>query len=249
VDCAEGLRVQAYFDGELDAQAAAEVEQHLQNCAQCQALIEELEQVRRLLRPHAAPTPVPALLRARITRSLDARPPVRSGPFWIGVLSGVGGSAIAAALAFLLIGSIHNDGLQHELVADHTRSLLSAHLIEVVSTNQHTVKPWFAGRTDVSPVVVDFASQGYQLLGGRIDELDHHRVPVVVYRHGAHFINVFTWAATSGRVPQDTTRNGYHLAFWRDGNLVYCAVADTGWPELQALVGLLRDAGNKLNAP
>ena len=249
MDCAESLRVQAYFDGELDAPAAAAVERPLETCAQCQALIQELEEVRHLVRAHAAPVPVPELLRARIMRSLDGRPPARSRPFWIGVLSGVGASAIAAALAFLLIGPIHNDRLQNELVADHTRSLQSAHLIEVVSTSQHTVKPWFAGRTDVSPVVVDFASQGYQLLGGRIDALDHRRVPVVVYRHGPHFINVFTWAVTAGRVPQDTTRNGYHLAFWQDGNLVYCAVSDTGWPELQALVSLLRDAGNKLNAP
>jgi anti-sigma factor RsiW len=249
VDCAESLRVQAYFDGELDAPAAADVEGHLATCSQCQALIQELEAVHRLVRAHAAPLPVPQLLRARIMRSLDSRPPARARPFWIGVLSGVGGSAIAAAMAFLLIGPIHNDRLQDELVADHTRSLLSSHLIEVVSTSQHTVKPWFAGRTDVSPVVVDFASQGYPLLGGRIDGLDHHRVPVVVYRHGPHFINVFTWAATSDRVPHDTTRNGYHLAFWQDGNLVYCAVSDTGWPELQALVSLLRDAGNKLNAP
>jgi len=123
------------------------------------------------------------------------------------------------------------------------RSLMPNHLIEVVSTDKHTVKPWFAGRTDVSPVVADFAQQGYRLVGGRADYLEHQRAAVVVYEHGPHVINVFSWAATRGGLPKNTTRNGYHLAFWRTGNLVYCAVSDTGWDELKGLVRLLQDLG------
>ena len=87
--------------------------------------------------------------------------------------------------------------LLDDLVADHTRSLLGSHLIDVVSTDRHTVKPWFAGRTDVSPVVADFADHGYRLVGGRADYLDHQRAAVVVYQHGAHVINVFSWALRS----------------------------------------------------
>jgi anti-sigma factor RsiW len=244
MDCAEALRVQAYFDGETDAVASAAIERHLETCAACRSLLQDLEQVRSLMRANVAPLGAPAPLRARISASLDreTRKP-RARPFWIGVFSGVGGSAIAAALVLLIIAPIRSNRLENELVADHTHALLSAHLIDVVSTDQHTVKPWFAGRIDISPVVADFATQGYRLLGGRVDELGQRRAAVVVYRHGAHVINVFSWAMTSGSVPQDTTLNGYHLAFWKAGNLGYCAVSDTGWSELQVLVNLLREQG------
>ena len=133
--------------------------------------------------------------------------------------------------------------LLDELVNAHVRSLMPAHLIDVVSTDKHTVKPWFAGHADVSPVVADFEPQGYRLIGGRADYLDHQRSAVVVYQHGAHIINVFSWAAGERPLPNDTTRNGYHLAFWRVGDLDYCAVSDTGWDELRGLVRLLRELG------
>jgi len=128
-----------------------------------------------------------------------------------------------------------------DLVSAHVRSLMPEHLIDVVSTDKHTVKPWFAGHTDVSPVVADFNSQGYRLLGGRADYFDHQRAAVVVYQHGPHVINVFSWAATKGSLPRNTTRNGYHLAFWKSGNLEYCAVSDTAWDELLGLTRLLQD--------
>jgi anti-sigma factor RsiW len=245
--CPELLRTQAYFDDEVTAAEAAEVQRHIGICAECQALLEDLTQVRRLLRGTVERIEVPAPLRARISASLERKPPPRS--FWLGMLSGVGVSAVAAAIALLVIGPLFSHGLVRAIVADHSRSLLAAHLIVVVSTDQHTVKPWFAGRTDVSPVVVDFASQGYRLVGGRIDTLQQRRVPVVVYQHGAHFINVFTWAVDTAGMPEDTTRNGYHLAFWRVGNLEYCAISDTGWNELNELADLLRDQGNKQQRP
>jgi len=78
-------------------------------------------------------------------------------------------------------------------------------------------------------------------LGGRADYFDHHRAAVVVYQHGSHVINVFSWAATSASVPNNATRNGYHLVFWKTGNLVYCAVSDTALDELLRLVQLLQD--------
>ena len=90
-------------------------------------------------------------------------------------------------------------------------------------------------------VVADFDNEGYKLVGGRADYFDHQRAAVVVYQHGAHVINVFTWAATNGALPKDTTRDGYHLAFWKTGNLVYCAVSDTAWDELLGLAKLLQN--------
>jgi anti-sigma factor (TIGR02949 family) len=248
--CAESKRVPEYFDGEVDAATAAQIEQHLQTCVECQGELAALEQVRSLLRSPVLRVAVPTELRGRIVEALDREPALRSAgreaaagssrPFWFGVLSGIGGSAVAAALGFLFLIPLLTSPLPGELVADHTHSLLSSHLVDVVSTNQHTVKPWFAGRTDVSPEVADFAPQGYRLLGGRVEVLDHQRAAVLVYQHGAHFINVYAWAIRTGGVPQNTTRRGYHLAFWKQGDLGYCAVSDAGWNELKVLAGLIQ---------
>ena len=153
----------------------------------------------------------------------------------------MGGTAIAATLAFFLLAPPLVNPLLDELVSAHVRSLMPTHLIDVVSTDRHTVKPWFAGHADVSPVVADFEPQGYRLVGGRVDYLDHQRSAVVVYQHGAHVINVFSWAANARAVPGNVTRSGYHLAFWRAGDLEYCAVSDTAWDELLGLVRLLRE--------
>jgi anti-sigma factor RsiW len=146
-------------------------------------------------------------------------------------------------LAFFLLMPRLTNPLLDELISAHVRSLMPAHLIDVVSTDKHTVKPWFAGHADVSPVVADFEQQGYKLIGGRADYLDHQRSAVVVYQHGAHVINVFSWAAKDRKMPRDASRSGYHLAFWKAGDLEYCAVSDTGWDELLGLVRLLRELG------
>lgn len=252
--CPEHERLQAYFDGELDAPGAVQFEQHLTTCADCRAELAALQASRGALRTHFAAERAPQPLRASLQRALDAEEqpmrPARAGaawrtrPFWLGLLGGVGGSAVAAALALLLLFT-PQVSLLDQLVDAHVHSLTPGHMIGVVSTDRHTVKPWFAGRADVSPVVVDFADQGYRLVGGRTDAISRQRAAVVVYQHGAHFINVFSWRSPDGEPPADTTRRGYHLAFWRTGDLMYCAVADTGWSELQGLEQLLKSAGER----
>jgi anti-sigma factor RsiW len=258
VRCAESLRVQAYFDAEVDAVSAADIERHIQHCEECRALLQDLEQVRTVLRRDSAYLRTPAALRAKLMLALDEETALPKGApqpreraaqtrrlrsFWAGALGGVGGTAIAATMAFFLLVPRLTNPLLDELVSAHVRSLMPTHLIDVVSTDKHTVKPWFAGHTDVSPVVADFEQQGYKLIGGRADYLDHQRSAVVVYQHGAHIINVFSWAGNERALPNDVTRNGYHLAFWKAGDLEYCAVSDTGWDELRGLVRLLRDLG------
>ncbi len=250
MQCPESLRAQAYFDAELDAVSAADIERHIEHCTECRALLEDLEQVRAVLRRDAEYVRAAPALRAKIMRALDQegaaetakRPsPRRPRSFWMGVLGGAGGAGLAATLAFLLLVPRLTNPLLDELVSAHVRSLMPAHLIDVASTDKHTVKPWFAGHADVSPVVADFEAQGYKLIGGRADYLDHQRSAVVVYRHGAHVINVFSWAGNRRSLPDNATRSGYHLAFWREGDLDYCAVSDTGWDELLGLVRLLRE--------
>jgi len=251
VTCADRLTTQAYFDGEVDAVAAADSERHVAQCADCRALLEDLERTRAALR-NLAPQAAPPALRARILRSLDeeaSRDTSRSGPrswrtrpFWLGAFGGAAGAAMAAMLAWYTLYPAIGNPLLDDLMTAHVRSLMPSHLIDVESTDQHTVKPWFAGHADVSPVVADFAPQGYPLIGGRADYFAHQRSAVVVYQHGPHVINVFSWAGNRRQVPADTTRNGYRMMFWEVGDLNYCAVSDTGWDELSALVHLLQQA-------
>jgi anti-sigma factor (TIGR02949 family) len=254
LQCAESLRVQAYFDGELDAPSAAELERHSETCEECRALLQDLERVRTALRQDLTYANAPPALRARVMRALDQESAVksprphgerqtswRSRPFWKGAFSGIAGTALAAGIAFFILAPSLTNPVLDDLVSAHVRSLMPDHLIDVVSTDKHTVKPWFAGHTDVSPVVADFDQQGYRLIGGRADYFDHQRAAVVVYQHGSHVINVFSWAADQRGLPKNTTRNGYHLAFWKVGNLVYCAVSDTAWDELMGLAQLLQN--------
>lgn len=254
--CPDSLRVQAYFDGEADAVTAVDIERHMERCDKCRTLHRGLEQLRTVLRQDLPHAQTPPALRARVMRALDKesrvdtpqrrdRPSWRTQPFWMGATSGLGMAAAAATLAFLLLSPQLPTPVVDEVLHAHVNSLLSAHLIDVVSTDQHTVKPWFAGHTDVSPLVADFEPQGYKLVGGRVDYLEHQRAAVVVYRHGAHVINVFSWAAAQRSLPGKLTRNGYHFVFWNVGDLQYCAVSDTGWDELLRLARLLQDLGGQ----
>ena len=255
MQCAESVRVQAYFDGEVDAVSAVDIERHTGHCPECRTLLEDLLRTRARIRRDLDYGHAPPRLRERIARMLDqesaagapravprVRPAWRAPPFWLGALGGLG-AALAASLLFFVLSPVLSDPLLDTLVAAHVRSLMPAHLMDVVSTDQHTVKPWFAGHADVSPVVADFAPRGYRLVGGRADYFEHQRAAVVVYEHGAHVINVFTWVAGPRTFPDLTTRSGYHVAFWKVGNLQYCAVSDAGWEELLGLVRLLRDLG------
>ena len=252
VACAEALRVQAYFDAELDASGAAAVERHLLSCAECRALLADLAELRSTLRRDCAPA-APAALRAALNRALDAEEtriqrvraaapaPWRTRSFWLGAGSGIAGSALAAALLFVLLSPLIGGALLDELAGAHLRSLTPAHLIAVESSDHHTVKPWFSGHADVSPVVADFAADGFTLVGGRADGLQRQRAAVLVYRHGAHVINVFSWKLGHSALTREAVRNGYHMVFWNDGDLQYCAVSDAGWDELRKLARLIQD--------
>lgn len=251
--CPESLRTQAYFDGEVDAPTAIAIESHLEGCPQCQALLDDLARARDGVRRCFALAPDPDLeLRIRhavnaeanrsASRTRGDRRSWRIPSFWSGAFGGaVVGAAAVALLTFRLIPA-PQELLVDGLVSEHVGSLLPGHLVGVESTDHHTVKPWFAGHADVSPVVADFSSQGYVLVGGRADYLSGQRSAVLVYRHGAHVINVFSWRAGEGRAPADTTRDGYRMAFWRSDDVQYCAVSDTGWDELGQLRNLLRSA-------
>jgi anti-sigma factor RsiW len=251
MSCTEALRVQEYFDGELDASAAVAVEQHLESCAGCATLLADLDSGRKLLRDHATYFRADDALRDRIANSLrreeGERPTlgrlvVGNWRFLSGAASGSMVTALAAVLAIVVMAPPAPNPLVGEVMNAHLRSMMSDHLVDVVSSDRHTVKPWFAGHTDVSPPAVDFASDGYKLVGGRADYVDGHRSAVVVYRHGAHVINVFAWTHDNENLPATASRNGYRFVFWKRGNLDYGAVSDTGPDELLKLAHLVQNA-------
>jgi anti-sigma factor RsiW len=258
MNCERGIEVQAYFDGEVDALKARELEQHLAGCGPCARLIEELTEMRRAMEPLRAMR-APDAVRSAIVRALARESRGADSPratrcrSWIdewlhrpmitaalGVLAGV-------AVALGLVMNVSQDGgagrrMTDEILTDHLRSLLPGHLLDVESTDRHTVKPWFAGHADASPTVADFASRGYALVGGRVDVVDRRRAAVLVYRHGAHLISVFTWAAGDTRLPAQVMRDGYRVLCWRAADLEYCAVSDAGQEEIATLESLILEA-------
>ncbi len=253
--CAESLRVHAYFDGEMDATAAVNKEKHLMNCEECRSLLQDLRQSRDALRKDLSNFRASSQLRARIAKTLEeeqittrARNATKSSrqskPFWWGALSGMGVTAVAAMLTLLLLASPTNR-LADEVLNAHVHSLMTSHLIDVESTDRHTVKPWFAGRVDFSPAVADFELDGYKLIGGRVDDVGHQHTAVVVYQHGLHMINVFSWAHDRQVITRDISRHGYHMIFWKSNDVEYCAVSDMGWDELRGLVHLLQDTSRR----
>jgi anti-sigma factor RsiW len=263
VDCPESLSVQAHFDGELPVSEAQDIERHLEHCGECRARHADWVLMRAAMRDKLPAQRAPEALRHRVVASLAAadsaqsslpreRPSHtswRSPPFWLGVFSGFGGAVAVALVAVLVILPLARSSLADEVLAAHLASLMSTHLIDVESTDRHTVKPWFAGHTEVSPVVADFTTQGYTLLGGRVDLIARQHVAVLVYRHAAHVINVFCWLPGPTFKARNLTRDGYHLAFWKTGDLAYAAVSDVGWDELLEVEGLIRAAGSQDTPP
>jgi anti-sigma factor RsiW len=140
-------------------------------------------------------------------------------------------AALAASL-FLVLGPIQNHtSIQDEVVAGHVRSLLADHLTDVATSDQHTVKPWFNGKIDFSPPVVDLAPQGFPLVGGRVDYVHGRVVAALVYRRRGHLINVFVWPAPPGPATT-TTRDGYNIENWSKDGLTFWAVSDAAADEI-----------------
>ena len=258
MSCPDPLLIHAYADGELDAASSVGIERHLVECGACSALRADIAatsaQLRTATTYHClAPSRRAAMLN-EIAQSLPIAPaPLADSPrffkatrqFWRGAVSGAIAATLVATVLLLSIPRTNDDALLRDLVGAHVRSLLPNRLVDVASTDHHTVKPWFAGHADVSPPVVDFEAQGYRMVGGRVDYVEDRRAAVVVYRHGAHVINVFVWPDPSVPLPaRIRTRNGYQVACWRADSLALCAISDTAAEVLVELTHLLQATTN-----
>src|SRR5438874_5593669 len=214
-----------YLDCELDPITSQTIEQHLRECGRCD---QAYKMHGSLIRAIGNATPyfkAPADLQERIRSSLreeTTEHPVRNGvpgaqvvfhkrqpeprsilseiPWnWLAIAAAI---ILAAIIAFNVVPRLQRPGadqiLATQLIASHVRSLMANHLTDVASSDQHTVKPWLDVKLDFAPVVVDLGSEGFPLLGGRLDYLDNRPVAVLVYQRRKHFINLFIWPAESG---------------------------------------------------
>ena len=226
----------ALIDGELDAGHALEVENHIAGCPRCAAALRDYREMSKAIAEAGAGYTAPAALRQRIEAAL---PQPRAIPNRRAVLRGFAmGSAVSALAATGLVAIVlRNDDaerIQAEVVSAHLRSLQAGHLTDVISTDQHTVKPWFNGRLDVSPPVVDLTAQGFTLIGGRLDYVDARALGAVVYKRRQHVINLFVaqTASTERRAAKIDTVQGFNIRHWSDRGLNFWAVSDLAKDEL-----------------
>jgi anti-sigma factor RsiW len=228
-----------HFDGELDSSAELQIRLHLADCGGCTAELERLQMRRRMIRSGGLSYQAPPGLEARIRKSLASGRPALSG--W--------GSWLALAATLLLVSTISIRLVQlrngaanlvaEEVVSSHVRALLSGHATDVISTDSHTVKPWFNGRIDFSPPVIDLAGQGFPLIGGRVDYVGHRSVAALVYGRRKHIIDLYVWPSQSN-ISGDKSLNGYNVVRWNKDGMFFLAVSDLNNLELQQFRDLLK---------
>jgi len=238
-----------YQDGELDLTACVKLEEHLAGCLSCQQKLAGEQELTDLIRsetPHFKASPflktrIQATLRKEKSSSATIPWWKHFSPTWM--FSGLAGAA--AVLVILAVGIFWTQRiplLAQEAVVNHVRSLQVSHLVDVASTDQHTVKPWFAGKLDYSPQVVDLGPSGYPLIGGRLDVLDHRDVTAIVYQRRKHYINLFIWPRNADSLDgRFYSQNGYHVLGWTKSGMNYLVVSEVGEKELREFVKMIQD--------
>lgn len=229
------------LDGELDAANTLKCEEHIASCAACANAHQALVVQRNMIRAANLREVTSERLQRRVRTMIDRK---RNAARFLRPFRGAAWPAAAAIAAGLLVFAIIPRGpdLGEQVAESHVRSLMANHLVDVVSTDHHSVKPWFAGRLDFSPPIYDLASRGYTLAGGRVDYLNSRPVAAVVYRRGAHVINLFIWpehAGDAAPVPP-LVREGYNVRHWTKLGMSCWAVSDMNAAELARFEQIVR---------
>jgi anti-sigma factor RsiW len=227
------------------------VRRHVAGCTDCADKLEELRAMQSAIRTKLTFQRAPPGLAARIGAALPrevapapSRPWFRVPAFSFGS-TGLAGALAGVALTLLLVSG--NNSAQREIMQDvigsHIRSLQADHLTDVLTSDQHTVKPWLSARLDVSPPVKELKDQGFPLVGGREDYVDGHPTAVVVYRRDKHMINLFAWASPgrSNEAFRDESRQGFNIVTWRRGGITYYAVSDVEADQLEEFAKLVAE--------
>jgi anti-sigma factor RsiW len=229
--------IHALIDGELDAGHASEVEVHIAGCPSCANKLREFQDLRKAMTPGSLRYDAPSSLRSRIEGKLPQPQAAVANRRSIikGFAFGAGASAIAASGLLVMVMRADDDRrVLGEVVSAHLRSLQAQHLTDVLSSDQHTVKPWFNGKLDVAPPVIDLTALGFTLLGGRLDYVDAKPVAAIVYRRRVHVINLFCapspGANKRGAVMESL--QGFNVRRWTDNGLNLWAVSDIAADEL-----------------
>jgi anti-sigma factor RsiW len=254
------VMMHGFIDGELDSIHAQQFEQHLATCADCATQLERFKALKHIIGQDGVRWRVPDPVRDQILTAIllenqlasqEAAATVDHTRVWSRIVqfikrwSYVPSFAALAASVFLVLSVPRQDiSLQDQILASHVRSLLVNHLTDVQTSDQHTVKPWFDGKIDYSPPVVDLAAQGFPLIGGRVDYINGRVVAALIYRRHGHVINVFAWPAPPV-TPTDTTHDGYNFVKWSSGGLTFWAVSDVSATELAAFRQLFSEGSGK----
>jgi anti-sigma factor RsiW len=243
VNCREvGRLLDAYVDNELTLSESAEIGEHVEDCADCHQRLADLESLGRLIR--SLPTHIaPGRLRAALT----ARPARRRvAPRALAVAVAAAAVMIASIGAGLAVRAVRSrqtvgDSVAEAVISSHVRALMGEHLLDVPTSDQHTVKPWFLGRLDFSPPVTDLGAAGYPLVGGRLDYVAGRPVAAVVYKRRQHTINLFIWpAAVPDASIEAGSIRGFQVRHWVRGRMTFWAVSDLNDQELDAFARALR---------
>lgn len=232
-----------YLDGELGFERALEVEAHLASCPSCTSQVEGWKQVRAIIQRADLYHRPSEALEEKVRKLASTKTPKGTVSWLQRWLWAGGGAAFATAVllgAFFLSRPAATDSEQ-EIVTNHVRSLMANHLMDVVSTDQHTVKPWFDGKLEFAPAVQDFAAEGYPLVGGRLDYLNEGKVAVLVYHRALHVINLYVWPAQdNGASPIEArTIQGYNVLSWKRNGFQYRATSDLNLAELRDFANLV----------
>jgi anti-sigma factor RsiW len=249
--CQESVRLlPGYFDSELDLVHTLEIEDHLRTCAACSSALEADRALRSTIARSrlrfSAPPTVVRNVRAAVANSFPQEKPTQNRWTWNWSFAATAAALILCAVLtwkLLPAGTPNNStSISDEAITDHIRALMPGHLSDVESTDQHTVKPWFDGKLDFAPPVENFAAQGFPLIGGRLDYLDHHPAAALVYQRRKHFISVFLLPAVGepDHPESQTTERGYNVISWTRGAMNYWLVSDLNPAELEDLAKLLR---------
>ena len=252
MNCQKAELIAGYADGELDLARSLDVEQHMQECGICASAYSSQTALRSTLKNSSLYYPAPEKLRKNIGSALrqeaksEAQPQAFFGR-WL---------PVATALAFMLLVAFliwrpapgyrpsRDELLAQEVVSHHVLSLMGSHLADVLSTDQHTVKPWFDGKIDFAPPVSNFSNQGFPLIGGRLEYLNNRTVAALIYQRQKHYINLFIWPAEQNDSTSETPvkRQGYNLIHWTGGGMNYWAVSDLNSVELHEFALLVQGA-------
>lgn len=251
MDCQQARNLlHGYLDGELDLLHSVEMEQHLNDCRVCKSAYEQHQALRKVIGGGSLYYRAPADLRKRVRSE-----PHRANPSRFSLnprLQSILSLATAAVLLVMVTWGIGRnwrsdptDTAVDQVVASHVRSLLVDHIADVASSDRHQVKPWFNGKLDYSPEVNDLAPQGFPLIGGRLDYVNHRPVAAMVYGRRKHVINLFCWPTTGEHSAafQQLERQGYHLLHWNTSGLEFWAMSDLNAAELQQFAKLVQAAG------